>query len=456
MRAHTLLLAMAVVSGHSIALGQDWIGGTGDWFDPANWLGGVVPDTFEEGFFILNDGTAVLEDATVTVGSGVVGGAVGPGRTGDGAIEIRGGDVTLGTGFSILFARDAGYRGDLTITDGAMVSVNTSLELGWRGISDSRIDGGSVVETNRLFVGGRDRLSTRATTADARLDIAGPGTVVRVTQNFSERAFSIGLEGHADVSIRDGAVVEATDVLFVSSMIRDNFLTIDGAGSVLRITDEFDGYFGIGRDVALDQGIETGDAIVTLRDGGTIDMGSSLQDFYITTQGFLKGSGRVLGDVSLFGLSEFGHGTIDPGEDGSFGFIEISGALDVNDNDGNPGATGGVLHFDLGGDAPSMYDRMSVGELLGGGTLEIALVDGYAPGLGDVFEIITITGAMSELGDGSVGFDTIVLPELGGSLFFETLIDPSGVSLRVVPSPGTALALGLMGLGVVRRRRSVS
>jgi len=455
MRSHTTRLAAIgfaaatttlITTGLATAGGvPTWVGGVGDWNDPANWSTGAVPP-LGSSVFINNGGTAIATGLDLEVGPSIIGGFAGS-ATGDGGLEIRGGSLAVGGFFSLAVGSVAGTTGTFTATDGAMIDSTIPLYIGRQGTAIARIDGGSDLTTNRLYVAGQFRTSDRATTADATLDIAGPDTVVRAnTIDSIFEGFSIGLEGRADVTVRDGALVETTNLLFVTSTPADSSLTIEGADTVFRVASTGLSEFGFGRDVALDPVVSTGDAIVTLRDAATIDARNTTGGVLVSEQGVLRGSGHILGDaVNRLGL-------IDPGEGGAFGHLTISGTLD-NTGDNDFINVGGTLRFDIGGVAIGQYDQLTVGSLIRGGILEVVLDPGYDAALGDTFELITITDAQTFPEPNA--FEQIVLPGLGGPLFFETTIDDTGVTLTVAPAPGSLALMGVVGLAATRRRREL-
>ena len=113
----------------------------------------------------------------------------------------------------------------------------------------------------------------------------------------------------------------------------------------------------------------------------------------------------------------------------------------------------GVLEIELGGDTAGSYDQINhtLGDAQAtlGGTLDVALIDGFAPALGDTFDIITAEEVVGT-------FDTVNLPLLEGGLAFNVLYGSGGVSLATVPEPASAL-LGICGfliLCVTRRRQT--
>jgi hypothetical protein len=130
------------------------------------------------------------------------------------------------------------------------------------------------------------------------------------------------------------------------------------------------------------------------------------------------------------------------------GSIEVdSGALTVNNDFVNagylsPGGNGhtavltingnyiqtaqGVLSIDLGGTiAGARYDQLHVtGTVLLDGTLQVQLINGFSPALGDSFQVLTFNPG-SVIGD----FATVSLPTLDGGLFLAPTYRSTALSL---------------------------
>ena len=441
-QAHRLgCLAFAIAAGSAAA--GDWIGGTGPWNDPANWAGGVVPGA-GEGVLVINGGTILAVDLMIEAGSGGFGGQAGD-QTGDGHFAQSGGSSSWG-GLGLIFGNLPGTSGSLNLTDAGSLST-AMLGFGNRGSGSGRVDAGSTMIVSRLFVAGASRSPARAFTSAGDLTIDGPGTRVSVAGNGD--GFSAGYDGAASVTVSGGALLEVARGLLVSTVADGSSMTIEGPGSTLRFGGGSDAWFDLGRDITLppDHG-PVGQAVLTLRDGGRVEQTGPGRGMVLAERSFVRGSGAL--DTTITNLRG---SIIDPGEDDAFGHLHIARLLD---NNATPyvGVDGGTLHFDLGAASDGIYDRLTVGALLAGGTLEIALADGFTTAFGDAFQIITITDQALFAGDQPMGsFDTVVLPDLTGGLFFEVDLADSGVSLRVVPAPGAA-SLGLAAcIGFARRSR---
>lgn len=119
----------------------------------------------------------------------------------------------------------------------------------------------------------------------------------------------------------------------------------------------------------------------------------------LTSNGFIVGTGTI-------GVSLENHGEIIPGENHS-GTLTINGTY--------RSSTSANLDIELGGSSPGSFDVLQInGDALLRGTLNVTLIGGFTPNVGDRFNIIladSITGS----------FSTVNLPTL-----------PSGVGLRVL------------------------
>jgi sulfatase modifying factor 1 len=136
-------------------------------------------------------------------------------------------------------------------------------------------------------------------------------------------------------------------------------------------------------------------------------------------QGPCGGTGTISGDVQ-------NGGTFSPGN--SPGVMKVSGDFDQRPD--------GTLLIELAGtDAGSQFDQLQVqGEASLDGTLEVSLLDGFAPETGDRFDIL-------DFGQVSGEFTVLDVPELAAGLSWDTSALYTDGSLSVVPEPQTILLL---------------
>ncbi|MCC5824402.1 MAG: hypothetical protein LAT64_04430 [Phycisphaerales bacterium] len=433
---------LVALSGMAAAGGFEpraWVGGVGDWGDPANWADGLVPGAGDV-VLVLNGGTALATGVDQSVNSAIFGGAFGA-QSGDGGLVQSGGMFSWAN--HVQFGAAQGTTGTLDLTNGASWSSGT-LALGRNGTGVGVIGGASQLFAPILTIGG-DRTPARGFTSHGDLTVTGVGTVVQAVTGAGQGRIHMGLDGSAAVRIADGAVVETNQAILGSTTAAGSSMTIEGDGSAFRFGGAPDTWFDLGRDITLTPDHPpVGPAVLTLRDGGRVEQTGASRGMTLADGSLVQGSGELRTSVTNLQGS-----VINPGEGASFGHLRIERLLD-----NQTGFGGGTLRFDLGGTADTLHDRLTVGGLLAGGTLEIALAAGFDPVFGDAFDIITILDQPFYAHDQAMGvFETVVLPALSGGLFFEVGYAETGVSLTVVPGPGAGVVLCVGLLGTAGRRR---
>src|SRR5579859_816431 len=114
--------------------------------------------------------------------------------------------------------------------------------------------------------------------------------------------------------------------------------------------------------------------------------------------GTLSGGGTVAGDVS-------NAGTVDPGGPGTAGTLTITGTYTQTST--------GVLNADIGGTtAGTQFDQLNVtGGVTLGGTLNVALINGFTPASGETFQVLTYGSQTGQ-------FATIVQPPASSGVTF--------------------------------------
>ncbi len=102
--------------------------------------------------------------------------------------------------------------------------------------------------------------------------------------------------------------------------------------------------------------------------------------------------------------------------------------------------TFGTLQIELGGlSQGNNYDQLLVsGSATHGGTLNVLLINGFTPSLGDSFDIL-------DWGTLSGTFSTLQLPALDGSLGWDTsqLYTTGTLAVTTVPEPASLLLLAM-------------
>ena len=170
-------------------------------------------------------------------------------------------------------------------------------------------------------------------------------------------------------------------------------------------------------------------------------------------QGDVYGDGSAAGQVIVFAAGSTVSGI------GSFENVVFDGTYSPGNSPAITNLTNGQFSSDssllieLGGTQPgTQYDRVVDSGVLTllGGTLNVALYNGFMPSLGDSFEIL-------QYGQLSGDFGTVIYPTLSGGLSWERTTSATAMTITVVPEPSTyAMALAGLACGgwqMWRRRR---
>ena len=189
------------------------------------------------------------------------------------------------------------------------------------------------------------------------------------------------------------------------------------------VLDFGDNLVGVGR-------IENGNAIETAIINNGLIAGNSASDRLVIT-GYVKG-------VGTFDNVQF-DGTFSPGLSPT-----ITRGTNFFFGDSS------VLEMEIGGLVPGdEHDAIWASGLLSlDGTLEVLLIDGFDPSLGDSFDLF-------DWGSIEGSFDNFILPELATGLHWDTsdLYSTGVLSISAVPEPTTLAISGLICIGLIVRRR---
>ena len=362
--------------------------------------------TISSYLYVGHEGTgtlAVVAGAHVSNSIGIVGNA----SCGEGTVTVDGAG-SIWANSSTLYLGNYGTA-SLAVTAGGHVS-NTTAYLGWtEGSGTVTVDGhGSMWTSSTALYVGCYGTGSLAVTAGAEVSNAQPSYV--------------GLTGHGTV-------------------------TVDGAGSTWTNATDL--------SVGGSSPTSGGTGVITVRSGGLVDVGQRLK---------LWGGARVNLEGGTLRAA-----TIDHGQGGQFNFtggtLQVTAFLGSLVNAGgtlSPGlpagtshisvdytqAAGGRLLMEIAGlQGGSQYDTLAVGGALSlDGTLEVALLDGFCPAEGSVFDLLNFSSLAGR-------FDDVLLPSLPGNLAWDTAGLYADGTVRVVPEPGT-LSLLAAGIALCLARRS--
>lgn len=398
--------------------------GTAFTVEGSSTLGNLTGSTLSGGMFEIEGILKIDSAAAVTVVD------AGVRLTGDSAAIVDQADASVfsgaltigGSGGFTVEGRSIGNpfmtQGDLTVSTGGELTIGegTTLRVG-AGFEFTNIAAGTLFDGN-LDIRGRLQVDAAAIDRIATTLILDTPDSGIVDENGMDALGGLDtLENLADLTVRTGRDLDIIGSLGMES------------GSALRI----------GPNGKLDESIVTIANNLTQDAGSTVQMlgGQLIVNGTYTIGGELTGSGTV-------SASEFiGTGTLGPGS--SPGTLTLDG-------DYRQG-TGGRIVIEIGGLTPGeSYDQLIIhGGLLfdGGmaGELELVLIDGFVPQVGDEFEVILFGWR-----DGDFALAEAVT--IGGV----TLAPVWGeTSLRLVTIPGPGgFGAALVGAGMMcmRRRRA--
>ncbi len=361
----------------------------------------------------------------------------------------------------------------LSLTSGGRASANSMINHGGAGVSISDVDSALVVHGNltndgSITVTDQGLLDTHSVDNNLLIRVThgsqtaesiinrGQGSVLQISGSNAQLTVS----GAVSNGNQDGAAqieVSAGANAHINSLINDGTVEVNGADLTGVDLDNHSGTVTVNTANVDLTGRLMNSAMLTIDASSAVHTAEFQQ-----TAGHTDITGGTLGASNEFGVQiaggEFrGHGTID-------GKLVLSGSglLSLDDTPSTDSIghfdvmaglalLGGTFVADLAGSAAGAYDLLDVqGAATLGGTLKVALLDGYNPILGDAFDIIlanSISGA----------FGTILLPALSDGLTFTTINGGTFFRLQVtaVPVPAPVLLLGgaLSVLGYYARRR---
>ena len=364
----------------------------GDWDDNTNWTVSLQPSPFYDVFIDPSTSATILGPTTNTTLK---------------SLQIGGG---AGTATLALGAGTIHVTPDVTITPtGALTGDGT--------INTDIINHGTIIADNVHVTGSITNHNL----------ITGDGTITAPT-----------------ITNADGAELRALD----NAITLPNGLTNQPGARIIARDSFIDFGTGLTNDGNLNLSFGTSDVFgpVTNNAGGRIiASGSANVVFYddLTNNGNVQvsaGSTAVyFGDVDGTGSytgggTNFFEGTFSPGA--SPAVIDFDADLTLT-----PSAT---LLLELTHD---VHDQLNItGHLHAAGTLAIALLDGYHPGLGETFQFLNLTTA-------SGGFSAVNLPTLDHGLTFDTSALLTSGTITVVPEPAAFSMLILWPL-IPRRTRT--
>ena len=292
----------------------------------------------------------------------------------------------------------------------------------------------TVTTAASLLAGLSDSLSSYT-----RVTVEQVGTF---TLEGSEGFGSLAGAGSVAIGVYEmGVGYDNTDAEFSGSLTGSATVLKHGTGA-WTLSGDNSGYSGqttvyAGTLVAAnDDALGSGQVVL---DGGTllVDAGTTVDNAIdLGSAGTIGGTGTFQTNIAAASGT-----TVAPGA--SAGLLTIDGGLTQ--------ATGSTLAMELGGTTRgSGYDALVItGQLDAAGTLDVTLIDGFTPGLGDAFDLLD-WGSL-----GSDRFASVNLPTLSNGLSWDTASLYTTGTISVIPEPATVALLALGAVFLPKRRRRV-
>ena len=376
-------------------------------------------------------------------------------------------------GGALLGAESFDNFNSLALTSGASASANSMINHGGAGVSvgdanSSLTIHGNLTNNGLIAVDAHGLLDTHSVDNNATIRVIdglqtaesilnrGQGSHLQIRGALAQLTVSGAItngnqDGAADIEVIEGATA------FINNLINDGSVDVSDAHLTGGNLDNRSGVVTVKAATVDLTGRLLNSAVLDIDTTSVVRTAEFQQ-----TAGNTRIHGGTLGASSAFGVQISGgelrgHGTID-------GKLVLSGTglLSVDDLpfvdsishfDVTAGLEllGGTFVADLAGTGFNNHDVLNVrGAATLGGTLEVALLNGYNPILGDAFDII--------LADSISGvFGSIVLPGLSDGLTFTTINGGTFFRLQItaVPLPAPLVLLGgaLSVLAYTARRR---
>ncbi len=262
--------------------------------------------------------------------------------------------------------------------------------------------------------------------ATATVNLNG-GTIMALGNNSSFIANLDGLNVKAGGSIFD---TNGFNIVVAQSLRHDSALGATADGGLRKL--------GAGELQLTAASTYTGPTQVnagTLNLAGTAALSSSVT---VASGATLRGTGSVDGNLTI-------NGSLQPGS--TLGTLTLV-------NDGLTLSAGSTSSFELGGGAPTLYDRVVGINLLTitGGVINVSLVNGFQPTNGLTFDLLDFTSVNAP------GFNPstqLLLPALSAGLSWnKNNFLTNGTIAVVIPEPSTATMILLGAVALSTRRRN--
>jgi hypothetical protein len=414
----------------------------------------------------------------VDVDTGVLRLSGGGSHTGDfsgaanGELDIGGGEQSFAAGSSItadqvIFSRqangsyeiDGNYGAGNTTVSGNTVNFNVDADTGTLTQTGGEIGGaGTLTVSGQTTMSGGSMTGAGTTQAEGGLLLNGTNKFLEDSRRLVNASGQHGEWSQGNIYLYDTAALvnEAGATFEISGASRSatgvGGGAIDNQGSVVVNTSDSDQVISVSTlnntgSIDIRQGTlhstdsnHINDGNIRVASGATLRGTYSLQN---STTGLITGSG-LIDPGSSYTYAFTNAGQISPGD--GIGTLSVDGDLAM--------LTSSIFNVDLGG--LSDFDLLSVtGDSALGGTVNVSLVNGFIPTVGQTFDILlteALTGEFSSIVSANSDYQwsmTYILNEAGQD------IARLGVSAVPLPAAAWLLLSGIAVLAGFGRHRSI-
>ena len=415
---------------------------------------GTIGTNFVFGVFIGNAGVGsmIVSNGLVPLGSTVT--EVGYTNGGQGFLGIAGGTVTVN---SITIGSEVGATGNVFVAGGVLVATNGTMGIGIRGVGSMSVTAGQALVSSILMGNSGPSANGTLSVSGGTMSLAsymaagdGPFTkgalwVTGGAFNAGNAQIDVGVDGLGLMTVSNGmasvgTLTVARDFLSSGNLtvaggtltvanwlhVADNLMSTGSVlvtGGSLSVTNgpTIIGNAGSGRLTVSNATVQTRAVTIAAQFGssGTLTLNNgtlATTSLFNNTNGFVMGVGTIDGPMT-------NAGTISPGF--SPGKIFVTGKLTLQ-----PTST---VVMELGGTADTDYDHIIISNALqADGTLNVSLINSFAPADGNTFDIFGFTSASGQ-------FAITNLPALNPGLSWDTSNLMTMGELAVVPEPSSLL-----------------
>ena len=437
-----------------------------------------------------DDGGGVLTNVDNTIqGRGQVGiDAVQIINESGGTIDANssGGTLTLdpGTG-AALFNRGvltASTGGNLRLNAGDYDNTDGLIEVGDDAnitlVTGSKVTGGVVRDnsTGSFVMSGTGTLEDLK--IEGQMDVQNAGNLALIGTIENEGDIAIGGTNAAtDLQIDEAVSLSGGGTVTLSHVSLSRITDDNGGGVLTNVDNTIQGRGNVGSDLVQIENLVLG--TIQSDSGSTllVDSAATTFDNFGLLSAINNSVLEVRDTTTNFGIVDAQAGSrveFDTLINGAGGELTGDGNIDalgeiINDGTISPGNSPGMLTLEtdlmLGSSSTleielaslSMFDELIInGDLVLGGELELALLDGYTPGETDIFDVVmadTISGFFANVSDGSRLLTTDGLGSFQVNYGGSGSVQLSQFQVSAVPEPGAATILMAVCVGLLARRR---